>query len=176
MTDKHELVRPAFFAGQLLTDQDLQLEQQYFMDRLRRHHRFLHGWGVVHGLRVSVADSSTVVVSPGVAIDCEGNDLVCETPQKISISQIASGLFVALRYCEHHLRTVPTPGEEERPSRVCESVLLELLTSDPNSNHRGMGPGTPGCGTAHSVCIAALARRGTRWRVIAQLGRSKRRR
>jgi hypothetical protein len=46
------LERPRYFARQLLTPVDLTLEQQYFRDRLRRHNRLLHGWGVVCGLAV----------------------------------------------------------------------------------------------------------------------------
>jgi hypothetical protein len=38
--------RPHFFSGQLLTAEDLEQEQDYFLARSRRHNRFLHGWGV----------------------------------------------------------------------------------------------------------------------------------
>ena len=47
---------------------------------LRRHHRLLHGWGIVCGLEVHCGpdDGATrqhVSVLPGTAIDCNGNDL-----------------------------------------------------------------------------------------------------
>jgi hypothetical protein len=38
----------------LLTADDLQREQDYHRDKARLHNRFLHGWGVVAGLTVSV--------------------------------------------------------------------------------------------------------------------------
>ena len=46
------LERPRYFPRQLISDVELTLEQQYFRDRLRRHNRLLHGWGVVCGALV----------------------------------------------------------------------------------------------------------------------------
>lgn len=46
------LERPRYFPRQLLTPAELTLEQQYFRDKLRRHNRLLHGWGVVCGAEV----------------------------------------------------------------------------------------------------------------------------
>ncbi len=43
------LERPRYYARQLITSGDMTLEQTYFRDKLRRHNRFLHGWGVVCG-------------------------------------------------------------------------------------------------------------------------------
>src|ERR1700730_2758545 len=43
---------PRYYARQLITPTDLTLEQDYFRDRMRRHNRLLHGWGVVCGALV----------------------------------------------------------------------------------------------------------------------------
>ena len=43
---------PRYYPRQLITPADLTLEQDYFRDRLRRHNRLLHGWGVVCGALV----------------------------------------------------------------------------------------------------------------------------
>ena len=48
------LKRPHFFAGQLLDAATLQGEQDYHRDKLRRHNRILHGFGIVSGLGVYV--------------------------------------------------------------------------------------------------------------------------
>ena len=40
---------PRYYPRQLITPEDLTLEQNYFRDRMRRHNRLLHGWGVVCG-------------------------------------------------------------------------------------------------------------------------------
>jgi hypothetical protein len=43
------LERPRYFPRQLMTPAEMILEQDYFRDKLRRHNRMLHGWGVVCG-------------------------------------------------------------------------------------------------------------------------------
>lgn len=47
--------RPRYYARQLVTPEDLSLDQDYFRNKLRRHNLFLHGWGVVCGARVVTA-------------------------------------------------------------------------------------------------------------------------
>ena len=75
------LCRPRYFAGQLLTDDDLNAEQEYVIKKNRLHNLYLHGWGVVCGLRVVCHDtcSGWVTVEPGYAISPCGDDIVvCE--------------------------------------------------------------------------------------------------
>ena len=67
--------RMNYFAGQLLTPEDLQAEQDYHREMRYRHNRLL-GQGVVHGLDITVTGGSTVAVSPGFAIDRCGRELV----------------------------------------------------------------------------------------------------
>jgi hypothetical protein len=50
--------RPRYYARQLVTPEDLTLDQDYFRAKLRRHNLFLHGWGVVCGARVVNAGPS----------------------------------------------------------------------------------------------------------------------
>src|SRR5438477_11652984 len=72
--------RPRFFAGQVLTEADLNRLEQYTVDKNRLHNRYLHGWGVVCGLDV-VCDpcAGGVVVRPGYALSPCGDDIiVCE--------------------------------------------------------------------------------------------------
>ena len=44
--------RPRYFPRQLITPEEMNLEAAYFRDRMRRHNRLLHGWGVVCGAEV----------------------------------------------------------------------------------------------------------------------------
>src|SRR5688500_7307882 len=44
--------RPRYFAGQLLTEEELNAEQQYVIKKNRLHNLYLHGSGVVCGLEV----------------------------------------------------------------------------------------------------------------------------
>ncbi|HXM09959.1 MAG TPA: hypothetical protein VN946_08450 [Terriglobales bacterium] len=49
---------PRYYPRQLITPDDLTLEQNYFRDRMRRHNRLLHGWGVVCGAQVCPATTT----------------------------------------------------------------------------------------------------------------------
>ena len=74
------LVQPRFFCGQLLTDADLSALLKWSRDRFGLS-RYRHGWGVVCGLDVrgKYGSPTTVIVTPGYAVDCCGNDvIVCE--------------------------------------------------------------------------------------------------
>jgi hypothetical protein len=71
------LCRPRFFAGQLLTDTDLNRLDAYIRAKNRMHNLQLHGWGVVNGLQVRCDACSTgVIVGTGYAIDPCGEDIV----------------------------------------------------------------------------------------------------
>lgn len=74
--------RPRYYARQLVTPAELNLEAGYFLDRLRRHNRLLHGWGVICGAlvcRVVSTDGSAqpwkVKITPGHLIDPYGNEI-----------------------------------------------------------------------------------------------------
>jgi hypothetical protein len=73
-------VRPRFFAGQLLTEDDLQALSDYVLNKNRLYNRHFMGDGVVCGLQVTCnpCGGGKLIVQPGHALDCCGNDLVLE--------------------------------------------------------------------------------------------------
>src|SRR5262245_10638942 len=92
-TDRITLERPRYFPRQLVTPADLNLEAAYFRDRLRRHNRLLHGWGVVCGALVCVVPKSDgtgnepwkVKVQPGYALGPCGDEIVIDCAATISL-------------------------------------------------------------------------------------------
>lgn len=158
------LERVRYFTGQLLSSEDFQEEQSYLLDRLRRHNRYLHGWGVVFGLEVSISNTNVVVVTPGLAIDCAGNEITVEDCLRIAISPSEVTIHVAIRYREIPVRPVPTFHGTEF-SRIREGAEVVLLENNPSANHQGFGPGTPGCGQAHPLCLARLKWHQSKWQL-----------
>lgn len=79
--------RPQFFYGQVLNDQDLTAIVNYTRQRLALR-RFYEGWGVVSGLRTYIDPEKllSVVVQPGMAIDCCGEDIVLCAPLPVDLS------------------------------------------------------------------------------------------
>ncbi|MEM5431309.1 hypothetical protein [Cupriavidus oxalaticus] len=74
------LCRPRFFAGQVLTADDLNRLDGYIRGKHRLHNRQLHGWGVVNGLEVTCNPCGDgVAVGCGYALSPCGDDIVvCE--------------------------------------------------------------------------------------------------
>lgn len=80
-------VRPRFFAGQLLTEDDLSALIDYVVSKNRFHNSRLFGEGVVCGLLVECGPcDGQIVVDPGYALDCCGNNLVLTCKQILDIA------------------------------------------------------------------------------------------
>jgi hypothetical protein len=147
------LTRPRYFTGQLLTEADFQLEQDYVRGKIRRHNQCLFGSGIVTGLSVALESSSVandqpvIVISPGCAIDCNGEQLtVCE-PLRCSLHTSDTGGYVSVRYFEQVIGPVTSVGGSNESSRIEEGVAVDFEQIVPF-----------GC-----VTIARLERIGGKW-------------
>lgn len=148
--------RVNYFHGMLLTEQDFQDEQAYLREKLKLHNR-LHGYGVVWGLELKIKcievegdPVSKVFLTPGLAIDCAGNEIVVCQEQLVPLDEKIEAMFrscklvfpppklcVALRYCECATNpetqyTASCANEERQPNfaRVREGFGLELFKAD----------------------------------------------
>lgn len=97
------LVQPRFFCGQLLTDQDLSALLQWSEGKFKLN-RFKHGWGVVNGLRArcNPANTASVMIMPGYAVDSCGNDIVVCEPVELDLSNACRPL---VQRCEQDTAT-----------------------------------------------------------------------
>ena len=136
-SDLAGLERVAFFPGQLLTAVDLTAEQDHVREKLRRHNRFLHGWGVVCGLAI-VADPTDeqpwrVRIQPGYALDQAGDEIFVD-PSSIDALLSACprrAVVLASRAPAHHgvelellPIAVPAPDADGEQIRANASVRL----------------------------------------------------
>ena len=87
-------VRPKFFGGMLLTEDDLQAAIDYTVAKRKLTNREVIGAGVVCGLTVKPdpCDTRSVIVSPGYAIECCGNDILVSCPETIDIIDLVREL------------------------------------------------------------------------------------
>ena len=173
MSKSDKLQRVRYFTGQVLGEDDFNTEQNYFIQKHRLHNRHLHGWGVVNGLEVSVDKSNVVHVSPGIAIDCAGNELLVCSARKLAAPRRAVEFFVVVEYRETAINSVPiAPGTASSTdpliinSRIQEDCRVYIANDDRNSKHDGIGPGTAGCGSAHPLSIARLQKTPKGWKLI----------
>jgi hypothetical protein len=96
----NEFERPRFFAGKLLTAEDLDREQRYHMEKRRLLNRMLQGTGVVSGLEVVPHDADAVTVGPGFALDALGREIVVGEPQEVVLPPGGGRISVCLVYSE----------------------------------------------------------------------------
>lgn len=123
--DEAAFVRPQFFAGQLLTEDDLTALETYVVGKNRLHNAKLFGAGVVCGLEVSCGpcDGTTVRVAPGYALDCCGNDLVLTCDREIDIKP----LIIALREQKHGKGDCGNPCEGDETTSKEDTSKLPVL-------------------------------------------------
>src|SRR5262245_35520973 len=81
-------VRPRFFAGQLLTEDDFEALVAYIVGKNKFRNARLFGAGVVCGLEVGCDPCGGVIVRPGYALDCCGNDLVLSCDRRLDINEM----------------------------------------------------------------------------------------
>lgn len=84
-------------------------------------------------------------------------------PTCIKINSTKARVLVALGNQESGVRMIPTPSSDAQASIACESFTVALLATDPSTRPRAMGPGPPGCGLAHPVRVASLAKGSEGW-------------
>jgi hypothetical protein len=82
-------VRNRYFTGKYMTARDFEEEQAYFLSRAHMHNRLFHGWGVLCGLVISAHPKpdcrDRVIVSPGIALDCCGREVIQEEEQVVQV-------------------------------------------------------------------------------------------
>jgi hypothetical protein len=195
--------RPRFDTGDSLAAVDLVSEQEWRVQRLRRHARHLHGWGIVCGLWVAPAlDPSRpwgLVVCPGYAIGPYGDEIQvsCRAPVDLrdwiwsQPSPKSTHAFVVIRYLQtagaprsHRTAECDCDERRTRPSRLADSRRIEVLWDLPSAIPpmktdicAGEAPGCAPCPPDPHVTLARVQLPGDEgtWVVAADIDCSVRR-
>lgn len=146
--------RNRYFRGKLLTVADYTIEQRYHIERRQLINRTLHGWGVISGFDVE-AEEGALQISPGMAFDPQGRELVAcaETILERATDMIwlrADGLVeqpgerpaeaeVSYLLCAHYaergvdgVRIDDGYGDSIcEANRICETVIFSLIRRHP---------------------------------------------
>lgn len=163
--------RVRYFAGQLLGAEDFEAEQRYVIERFRRLNRWLHGWGIVGGLRVSVSPGE-IVVSPGLALDCLGNEIELDRPASVALPAGGKASYLTVAFTERAVDPQQAFFDPPAADEVCveyrrleEAAVLALEPVDPARGHAPPARRAEACGRAHPIAIARLVRIRSRWRL-----------
>lgn len=177
------LTRPYYEAGHWLAAGDLRSEQSYRSQRLRRHNRYLHGWGVVCGLlvvaAVDPAQPWAVTVCPGYALGPWGDEIDLQAPVMLNVrdylwnrpriaGRVTRLAYVAIQYDEELVRPGPTrpPGcgcydPTYVTSRILDGFRLNVLWARPEAHSERFdlcGRQLPPCAECPDSAYVVLAR------------------
>ena len=146
-------VRPRFFCGQLLTDQDLEALAGWTRQRLALS-RYRDGWGVVCGLEVRCdpdpRQPARVLVSRGYAVSCCGDDVVLCEETGLDLREVCREDKDPCADLRRHL-----PEQEAHPERAVDLYLrYREVPSEPQT-----ALGRSACKEA-SVCEFSRVREG----------------
>lgn len=158
------LERVRYYPRQLLTADDMRVEQEYFRSKLRRHNRFLHGWGVVCGCEVKpLADAKRwkVRVCPGYAVGPQGDEIQIDDCVDVDLM-----LGVDPNACSVPCPCPPTgemPGDRQRGSVVYIAVRYAECLTRPARVHPA------GCGCDEPLCEYSRVRESFEIKVLWEL-------
>ena len=122
------LDRTRFFAGQLLTDADLNTEQSYWLAKSRLHNRYLHGWGVVCGMQVVCGQcDGWVTVNTGYALDPCGNDIIVCQDYPFNLAQAIAACCAPAKTAANcsPLRYTPSPTCQDMTQTWCVTIQYQ---------------------------------------------------
>jgi hypothetical protein len=128
------LLRPRYFDRQQLTAADLTAGQDYVRERMRRHNRFMHGWGVVCGaVVIAGATPWTVTVGEGYALTPDGDEVyVPSGADAFSIETKAKECLCIKAPCPDPGNLTPGPGAPGNPEPR-GVVYLALYAGEENT-------------------------------------------
>ena len=78
--------RNKYFYGKLMTVSDFESEQTYHNDKRHLINRLIHGEGIICGLHVRNLKDWSVTLSPGIALDCMGQEIVVSKNEERLVS------------------------------------------------------------------------------------------
>jgi len=143
------LCRPRFFAGQLLTDEDLRRLDHYIVAKNRLHNRYLIGWGVVCGMEVVCNPcDGTVTVKSGYALSKCGDDIVLCGDTVVAVCDLIKKCRPAQTDCRAFQPGVPDPCQDS----TGQWTLFVHYDEKPSRSVAPLKPGTccPSCASGSS--------------------------
>jgi hypothetical protein len=159
--------RVRYFPRQLLTADDMRAEQEYAREKLRRHNRFLHGWGVVCGCvveRIEDAKSPSVRVCPGYVVGPQGDEIWIDQCVDVDLKLGALDQPCSVRWPCPPVGEMP--GNREKPAIAYIAVRYAECHSRPVRVHPA------GCGCDETGCEYSRTRDSFEIKVLWELPKS----
>lgn len=152
------LCRPRFFAGQLLSEQDLNRLDHYIVEKHKLHNRHLWGSGVVCGLEVKCApcDSGFVTVTSGYALSPCGEDIVVCKPDTVDICAL-----IARCRRDEEPDCAPYRGQDSCGDVIEDWILAIRYAESPSRGVTALTGAGQGCGCSCAGPCTGACKCGT---------------
>lgn len=126
--------RNRYFAGKLMTSDDMAIEQQYHAKRLNTLNRGIAGRGLVYGLNAEVSATTDaqleITLQPGLALDGRGRPVLVLEEMTIAENEPSDGtneIYLYLNQAPQPWEKVPRPVSEDSTGNRCEyNRIVEL--------------------------------------------------
>lgn len=149
------LERLNYYNGQRLEAADFRLEQEYHVRVRRWLNRSLYTSGIAAGLEVTVkeGDAHRVVVSPGMALDSAGREIILLTAEELQVvgapspdEGVVFGNYLVIQYAEEKVAPLSdgcaTPVKDKKgqklswggPSRIRSEPLIHFQDAWPTES------------------------------------------
>ncbi|HEY4943566.1 MAG TPA: hypothetical protein VII56_19215 [Rhizomicrobium sp.] len=147
------LCRPRFFAGQVLTEDDLNRLENYVIEKNKLHNRYFYGAGVVCGLEVvcDICNTANVTVKTGYALSPCGEDIVVCKDASVNVCDLINRCKPVQNNCDPYGFQQPgncTQGVQKWVLSICYNETpsrgVQPLTSGASSCGCGGGCGCSG--------------------------------
>lgn len=158
------LERLRYFSRQLLTADDMSAEQAYFRERMRRHNRYLLGWGVACGCAVEPvpgAEGWQVRVCPGYVVGPQGDEIAIEQCVDVDLQVGAPEQPCSVRW------PCPPLGEMPAPNDGRDTVYVAVRYAECYSRPMRVHPA--GCGCDETTCEYSRIRDSFEIKVLWEL-------
>jgi hypothetical protein len=142
------LERVRFFPGQILSADDMSLGSEWMLEKLRRHNRYLHGWGIVCGCDVKPPGRTEkpwlLHICPGYLITPQGDEILIASEATFDI---AGCILASADPCA---MARPCPPITRRAAASSQAVYLAVRYVDCNARPVRVAP--VGCSCDDARC------------------------
>jgi hypothetical protein len=124
--------RMNYYDHQFLRAPDFTAEQNYHLNMRRLHNQYLHTWGVVQGLVVTLGTGTEVSVSAGIAMDSKGQEMVQPQDKTLELGGEKAGttLYITIAYVEGQSDSTSEVGGTGW-TRITESPNISFSNAPP---------------------------------------------
>lgn len=129
-----DIKRLNYFNSQFLVERDFLDEQSYHVTMRRLHNRALRSWGIVNGLNVTKSGDRQVSISPGLAVDNDGREIVVLSTQTHAFAATTASVDLYLTIAYQDFRDpadLDNSGGVSDHTRITERPLVTSSTSAP---------------------------------------------